>query len=548
MPPSSHLALYLRSSKDEHGVSCDSQEHELRRLAEKRGETVTAVYRDFQLSSTKDRRPGFEALLADARVGKFDKVLTLNTSRIGRDQFLVAMAKRKLRKEYGVELEFAQLPLQDDVFGPFMERICEAVDELHRLMSADGSRRGQRANIRAGYRAGGRAPYGYQLAYEEKGTTRDGRPIRKSKLEPDPSTAPIVQEIFSRRAKGEARASICRDLEKRAVRPPNFACTGQTAWSESTIRGFEENALIYLGCLVYGKHAEGGRKKDVITEADQHPALIDQETASLLKPLRSFPKKRGSTEMSNGYALSGLLYCSECGAAFHGDRGTYVCPNRTRGGCENSGVGQKRIEGFLFQVLQEHVLPGWDAKEIHAAWRTKLERDLPKPADEKAIHQKLAEVRAKIRNLVQAISNGLDHEEIRLELDGLKTTESILLVQLSEGEVRRVDFKTISRGVEKIMTEFKELAQQSDLASRRRVFRTFYDRIELGPKQKKRGQPEEARAITLHTLFPLPNTVCRATPTGCAVTRVKYRAEMVSYGKLPWAKVRGWRRLSMKVD
>ena len=51
------VALYVRSSKDLHNVSCEAQEGQLRDLAKQNGEAVVSVFRDQALSSTKDVRP-----------------------------------------------------------------------------------------------------------------------------------------------------------------------------------------------------------------------------------------------------------------------------------------------------------------------------------------------------------------------------------------------------------------------------------------------------------------------------------------------------------
>jgi hypothetical protein len=100
---------------------------------------------------------------------------------------------------------------------------------------------------------GSQAPFGY--------IKMDGN---KSKLEPDPETAPILREIFEWRAAGVGRAEICKRLDSRGILTPTekqrqergafvsdfFKSKG---WREATIKGMIRNS-IYIGVLSQGKH------------------------------------------------------------------------------------------------------------------------------------------------------------------------------------------------------------------------------------------------------------------------------------------------------
>ena len=53
--------------------------------------------------------------------------------------------------------------------------------------------RGMRENIKQGYRAGGKAPVGYKPEKEVAGT-REGVPVTKRKLIPDPIQYSVIKE------------------------------------------------------------------------------------------------------------------------------------------------------------------------------------------------------------------------------------------------------------------------------------------------------------------------------------------------------------------
>jgi DNA invertase Pin-like site-specific DNA recombinase len=78
------VGLYARVSTSNGSQTCENQLLELRRYCEARGWEVYAEYTD-TMSGAKDRRPGLDRLLLDARRRRFDCVVTWALDRIGRD-------------------------------------------------------------------------------------------------------------------------------------------------------------------------------------------------------------------------------------------------------------------------------------------------------------------------------------------------------------------------------------------------------------------------------------------------------------------------------
>lgn len=75
-------ALYCRvSTPDQH---IESQLYDLRQFAAQRGYEVVTEYQDIGISGTKARRPGLDALMADARRRKFNVVLLAAFDRMAR--------------------------------------------------------------------------------------------------------------------------------------------------------------------------------------------------------------------------------------------------------------------------------------------------------------------------------------------------------------------------------------------------------------------------------------------------------------------------------
>jgi len=73
--------LYGRTSAPEQHL--ESQFIQLREVAAQRGLELTGVYSDFAVAGSKARRPGIDALLRDARRGKFSVILVAAFDRLG---------------------------------------------------------------------------------------------------------------------------------------------------------------------------------------------------------------------------------------------------------------------------------------------------------------------------------------------------------------------------------------------------------------------------------------------------------------------------------
>jgi DNA invertase Pin-like site-specific DNA recombinase len=75
-------AIYCRvSTSDQH---VESQLYDLRELANQRGIEIVQEYQDCGISGSKARRPGLDALMADARRKKFSVVLVAAFDRVAR--------------------------------------------------------------------------------------------------------------------------------------------------------------------------------------------------------------------------------------------------------------------------------------------------------------------------------------------------------------------------------------------------------------------------------------------------------------------------------
>ena len=133
--------LYMRvSTLDQHP---ETQLHDLRQLAGQRGYTIVNEYTD-RISGAKARRPGLDAMMADARRGKFDIVLVWASDRIARS---VKHFLDVLDEFNRLNIEYVSFRENIDTAGPLGRAIVViigAIAELERSLIVERVRAGMR--------------------------------------------------------------------------------------------------------------------------------------------------------------------------------------------------------------------------------------------------------------------------------------------------------------------------------------------------------------------------------------------------------------------
>ena len=451
-------AVYLRSSKDRHDVSIDAQRRDLQTLATTKLHKIVAEFADAVESGKDDDRPGFRDLIAAVRNPRrgWDTLLVLDTSRIARRRHLAMMFERECERCH-VRLVYKSLPETDPITEMLLKSILQAMDEWHSLTSRQKGLAGMRENVRQGFRAGGRAPYGYQLEHVETGATRDGQPVRKSKLVPA-AEAPLVQAYLRARAAGVLRANA-PDMGK----------------NKTSLVGIEWNALVYAGHTVWNVHAEAGtgRKRrpraEWIVQRDTHEALItDDEAEAILSRLEGWsaanPRERGA-----GYLLAGLLVAQD-GTAFHGDRGSYRVKGRQ--------ILAVSVDGAVAaHVLRDIQTPEF-VKAITAAARQRAT-----PDDAKGLRAGLVEAEARAAKLTALLEKTTAVEPILRKLEAIDSERRRLAEALAEVEQESAERAAVGRiseiEVRRLLVERAAAIESADPEAMRSVFQSLLAKVVL---------------------------------------------------------------------
>jgi DNA invertase Pin-like site-specific DNA recombinase len=132
----------------------EPQLHALRAYAEARGLEIVEEYLDQGVSGAKDRRPGLDALLRDARRRRFDVLAVVKLDRLARStRHLVNLAAEL--EAVGVDLVVLDQNIDTTTpAGRFLFNTLAAVAELERDLIRERTRAGMAAAKRRGARIG----------------------------------------------------------------------------------------------------------------------------------------------------------------------------------------------------------------------------------------------------------------------------------------------------------------------------------------------------------------------------------------------------------
>ena len=318
-------ALYCRLSCDDDlqgdSNSIRNQKMLLKQYADEHRLRNVKFYVDDGYSGSNFDRPDFQRMIRDIDEGKVSAVIVKDMSRFGRDHILVGY----YTKYYFAEADVRFIAVYDQVDSELNpdDDITPFKNILNEMYAKDCSKK-----IKAVMKAKGNAgkhlvthpPLGYKKDLNDK-----------EKWVIDERGAETVREIFSLCINGYGPTQIARILTERKVDTPvvyfhkhglptpSKIRDGSEIWDQKSVAGILEN-LEYTGCTVnfktYKKSYKSKKrieapKEDRLVFENTQEAIIDRQTFDTVQKIRQC--KRRPTPMGEMNALSGMLYCADCG-------------------------------------------------------------------------------------------------------------------------------------------------------------------------------------------------------------------------------------------
>ncbi len=326
--------IYARfSSHKQDEESIEQQVAECRAFAASRGLNIIEVYSDSAISGRSDRRPQFQRLKRDADKGKFAAIVAYKSSRIARNLMNALNFEYEMQQRH-ISVYYAKEEYGDDATGKFMRNIMMATNQFHSDNMGEDIKRAQNFNALQ-CRANGPASYGYK-------TGDDGR------FAIDEPAAEIVREIFRRVVSGELYVDILNDLNKRGIPTKSGG-----KWNKSSFQKILHNER-YIGVYIFGDiRIDGGM-----------PPIIPHHLFMEAQKVMESSKIKHRTNADGVFALTGKLYCGECGERMTGMSGTgksgtryhyYFCAGTREGSCKAKYHRRDRVEYQIAESIMNRI-------------------------------------------------------------------------------------------------------------------------------------------------------------------------------------------------
>ena len=370
-------ALYCRLSRDDElqgdSNSIKNQKLILQKYADDNGFRNTRFFVDDGYSGTTFDRPDFQRMIAEMDAGRIGTVIVKDMSRLGRDYLKVGFYTEVAFPE--ADVRFIAINNGVDSSNQQESDLTPFINIFNEFYAKDTSKK-----IRAVFKAKGQSgkplctnpPYGYKKA-----------PDDKTRWIVDDEAAAVVKEIFHLCMSGYGPTQIAKELRKRRIETPaeygkrvgvNVPAAKQREnddpcrWTTSTVVHILERRE-YTGCIVNFKcHKKSYKsKKRVQNDPSEwaifegaHEAIIEPEVYDTVQKIRD--GRRRQTPMGEMPALSGMVYCADCGHKLYQVRGRclpqseyMVCATYRKKGksvCPSHQIRNSVIEQLLLEDLQ----------------------------------------------------------------------------------------------------------------------------------------------------------------------------------------------------
>lgn len=256
-----------------------------------RGVEIAEWHEDLDVSGGKLERPGLDKLMGRIRAGQTGGLAVARLDRLSRAGVGDALKLVQEIHDAGGQLAAIDLGIDPATeFGEFGLTIMLALARMERRRITAGWANAQRRAVARGVHIASRCPTGYVRR-------DDGR------LEPHPTDAPVVAELFRMKAAGASWGELADYLNSTGTQGPYKA----ELWTNRAMSHILQNR-VYLGEARSGKHVN----------PDAHAPIVDRATWQAAQVARGTAPSRSG----DGAALAGLLRCAGCRHVLKADKMT----------------------------------------------------------------------------------------------------------------------------------------------------------------------------------------------------------------------------------
>lgn len=426
------VAAYCRVSTDheDQANSFENQQRYFRQYIERNPDwQLYEIFADEGISGTNTKkRKEFQRMIACAKNGEFDLILTKEISRFARNTLDSIYYTREL-KRHGVGVIFANDNINTlDGDAELRLAIMSSIAQEESRKTSERVKWGQKRRMEQGV-VFGRSMLGYD--------------VKGGKMTINEEGAQVVRLIFQKFVNEKKGAHvIARELREQGIHPMHVK-----EWSNTVILRLLRNEK-YCGDLVqkktytpdflsHEKKYNRGQEEFVILK-DHHEPIISRELfeeANRILDERALSQE-GKSKHSNRYAFSGKIKCGCCGASYVARYKTRADGSRYKAWrCyEAARHGSPHMDGAGNQVgCSSESIRNEDATHLMHLVIQSLQLE-----QQKIIEQLLAV----IGNAIAMDGSGRDVEKCKEQRKAKETERARLLDLYLCGEIDKGEFQT----------------------------------------------------------------------------------------------------------
>ncbi len=408
--------IYARYSSDnQRDESIDGQIRECQAFAERQGISIVDHYIDRAFSAKTDKRPAFQKMIRDSEKQKFDKIIVWKLDRFARNRYDSAMYKNKLKKN-NVTVASATETISSTSEGILLESILEGYAEYYSAELAEKVTRGMTGNALKCQFNGGNIPIGYKITEDKH-------------FELDPEKAPLVLEAFKAYAGGLTIQEAVDMLNEKGL---------------TTTRGNPVTFNIVTNMLKNRRYIGEYRFKDVVMP-DGIPRIVPQELFDLVQIQREKNKRASARHKAEeDYLLTTKLFCGKCNALMVGECGTghngtvyryYKCGvAKRKRKCDKKAVKKDWIEDLVVRYTKQMLMDDNVIEDIVSIVLRNLKQENSTLV---LLRRQLTETQTSIKNIMDAIEDGIRTATTKQRLIELEKTQNELEIKIVKEELRR---------------------------------------------------------------------------------------------------------------
>jgi DNA invertase Pin-like site-specific DNA recombinase len=261
-------------------ISPKVQREQIKGYAKLYGFTITRWHEDEDVSGGTLERPKLALALERCRNGETGGIIAARLDRLARSLIgLAELVQRAQDEDWTLVAVDHGLDLKTPG-GALVANILGAVAQWELEQRRQGWEQAQRSAVERGVHISSRVPTGYSRREDKR-------------LEPDPIAAPVIRELFLRRARGEGWTALARYLDESSVRGPY----NNSGWTPAAAAKIIRNR-VYLGEARSGNFTNPDAHRPLVSAAEWEAAQGDRHVSTA---------RRG-----DGLLLSGIVRCAGC--------------------------------------------------------------------------------------------------------------------------------------------------------------------------------------------------------------------------------------------